>query len=116
MINIPDSVFLKDDAGNLLCPKCQRLVKDCDCPSFEPAKTTTSPIKPLVRIDRSGRKGKIVTQIQRLPANEPYIKQISKELKVRTGSGGTAYLDGGFGVIEIQGDHKKVVEDFLRKI
>ena len=113
MIHIPDSIFPKDTQGNPVCPKCRKLLKDCDCPSFDPTKPKMDLFKPTIKLDRSDRQGKKVTMIQGLPADEAYLKELSKTLKVKTGSGGTTYVSEGFGVIEIQGDHRKTIEKIL---
>jgi len=68
---------------------------------------------PRLRLDRSGRKGKVVTLIERLPHDENFIKAMAHDIKARTGSGGTFYLAGDEGVIEIQGDHRKKISDLL---
>ena len=47
--------------------------------------------------------------INALPRNEAYLKDLSKALKVKTGSGGTFYLTEDGGAIELQGDHKDTV-------
>jgi translation initiation factor 1 len=114
MIDIPDFVYPKDPDGNALCPRCKKLVAQCDCPSSEPPKPKSQSIKPSVRLDKSGRRGKVVTLIRALPRNEKYLKDLAKELKVKTGSGGTFYLDEDGGAIELQGDHKKIVMEFLQ--
>jgi translation initiation factor 1 len=114
MIDIPDFVYPKDKNGKALCPRCKKLVDSCDCPSHEPAKPKVQPVKPSIRLDRSGRKGKVVTLIGALPRNEAYLKDLAKELKVKTGSGGTFYLTEDGGAIELQGDHKEVVMEFFK--
>jgi len=113
MINIPDFVYPKDPKGNALCPRCMKLVSQCDCPSYEPVKPKSPLIKPNIRLDRSGRKGKVVTLISALPTNEEYLKDLSKEFKVKTGSGGTYYLADNAGTIELQGDHKELVIEYF---
>ena len=113
MIKIPDFVYPKDSQGNALCPKCQKLVAACDCPLLEPIKAKPVKIKPRIRLDKSGRKGKVVTLIEELPRNETYLKELAKKLKIKAGSGGTFYFDKDFGVIEIQGDHKELFEQIL---
>ena len=115
MIDIPDFVYPKDPNGNSLCPRCRKLVPQCDCPSLEPAKQKSRPTKPSVRLDRLGRKGKVVTQIGDLPHNEAYLKDLAKVLKVKTGSGGTFYLTDTAGTIQLQGDHKELVIEFFRE-
>jgi len=114
MIDIPDSIFPKDAQGNPVCPKCNKQLKACDCPSFDPTKPKMDLFKPVIKLDKSNRHGKKVTLIQGLPSDEVYLKELSKTLKVKTGSGGTTYVHEGFGVIEIQGDHRKTVEKILK--
>jgi translation initiation factor 1 len=114
MIDIPDFVYPKDQNGNALCPQCRKPVPQCDCPSGEPVKSKSQPIKPGIRLDRSGRKGKVVTLIESLPRNEEYLKELAKTLKVKTGSGGTFYLAENGGTVELQGDHKELVREFFR--
>ncbi len=113
MIDIPDFVYPKDAQGNALCPRCQKIVKDCACPVKEAPKPKAPKIMPYVRLDKSGRRGKVVTVIERLPRDERYLKELSKKLKVKTGSGGTFYMVDDMGVVEIQGDHKKIIEQIL---
>ena len=116
MIDIPDFVYPKDPQGQPLCPRCRKLVGQCDCPGGELIKLKAPAIKPVIRLDRSGRKGKVVTLITSLPRIEKYLKDLSKELKVKTGSGGTFYFNETGGVVELQGDHQQMVRDFfLRK-
>ena len=115
MIKIPDFVYPKDKDGNSLCPQCSKFIKDCICPSLDPVKPKSVKIFPKVRLDKSGRKGKCVTLIENLPCNESYLKNLAKTLKMKTGSGGTFYFTEGVGVVEIQGDHKQLVEQFFIK-
>ena len=51
-----------------------------------------------------------------LQGNEAYLKDLSKELKVKTGSGGTFYFAENGGAIELQGDHKEAVREFFRTV
>jgi len=115
MIDIPDFVYPKDPSGKPLCPRCKKLISQCDCPFIEPAKPKSLPIKPSIRLDRSGRKGKVVTLIGALPHNETYLKDLAKTLKVKTGSGGTFFMDENGGTIELQGDHKESLIEFFRE-
>lgn len=114
MIDIPDFVYPKDASGHALCPRCRKLTAQCDCPSFEPVKTKSQIIKPSIRLDRAGRNGKIVTMIENLPHNEAYLKDLTKTLKVKTGCGGTYYLTENGGTLQLQGDHKEKLIDFLK--
>ena len=113
MIDIPDFVYPKDENGNALFPRCKRQVAYCDCPDAKSQKPKSQPIKPSIRLDKSGRRGKVVTLIGSLPRNEAYLKDLAKELKEKTGSGGTYYLAQDGGTIELQGDHKEIVKEFF---
>ena len=115
MIDIPDFVYPKDDEGNALCPRCKKLVAQCACPSFEKPKPKSPAVKPNIHLDKSGRNGKVVTLIGNLPRMEKYLKDLAKQLKVKTGSGGTFYIKEGAGVVELQGDHKEMVSKFFGK-
>jgi len=115
MIKIPDFVYPKDQEGNALCPRCRKLVNQCDCPSFEAPKVKLQPITPSIRLDKSGRKGKVVTLIECLPSNEAYLKDLARTLKAKTGCGGTFYLAENGGAIELQGDHKALVVTYFGK-
>ena len=116
MIKIPDFVYPKDESGQAICPRCRKLINACDCPVLKPKPNSIQTIKilPKIRLDKSGRKGKCVTLIEELPRNENYLKDLAKKLKMKTGSGGTFYLGENGGIIEIQGDHKKIIEQFFK--
>ncbi len=115
MIDIPDFVYPKDDHGQPLCPCCQKHIPDCDCPGITPKAVKVPKIHPKVLLDKGGRRGKTVTLITALPTDETYLKSLAKTLKSRTGSGGTFYVDQNVGVIEIQGDHREVIEQYFTK-
>ena len=114
MIDIPDFVYPKDANGNALSPRCKKLVAQCDCPSFEKAKPKSQQVKPSIRLDKTGRRGKVVTLIGALPRNHVYLKDLAKQLKAKTGSGGTFYLTEEEGAVELQGDHQETVVEFFR--
>jgi translation initiation factor 1 len=67
----------------------------------------------IVRLHREtkGRKGKGVTLIKGLQLDEPAIKALAKEIKKRTGCGGTVK---DF-VIEIQTDQREIIKTVLEK-
>jgi len=62
-------------------------------------------------LETKGRKGKGVTVVEGLVMNEPDLKALVKELKNACGAGGTL-KDG---VLEIQGDHRAVVQARLEQ-
>lgn len=112
-IHIPDSFFSRDEHGSLLCPKCREVVAVCDCPVWGPPKAKTPSLRPVIRLERSGRKGKTVTVIAGLPKDAALLEDLSRKLKIKTGSGGTFRLLEEEGVIEIQGDQRKVIENIF---
>ena len=60
--------------------------------------------------DRGGRGGKVVTVVRGLRERGPALERTAGELKRLCGAGGTI-KDGG---IEIQGDHRERVAEWLR--
>lgn len=125
MIDIPDSFLDKDETGALVCPKCRKILAACPCPSFDPTSATTrnaerdktspktSLFLPLVRFEKKGRKGKAVTLVERLPTDEAFLKELTRSFKSRIGAGGTYYVEADGGVIEVQGDHRNVLNQML---
>jgi predicted translation initiation factor SUI1 len=98
MIDIPDFVYEKIGGRPPAETQAQKRAK----------------VVPKITLDKSGRKGKMVTVITGLPVDHRYLKDSSRELKIRTGSGGTYFVSDGQGVIEIQGDHREVIAELFR--
>lgn len=69
----------------------------------------------VLRIEKSGRRGKTVTVIDKLPIAEPFLKELTSELKKLCGSGGTFRADGAAGIVEIQGDHRERIRAILEQ-
>jgi len=103
-------VYSTDPARNKVCSKCKQLVPECLC--REDAKTPQPGFMAVIRLEKGGRGGKMVTVIDQLPPSENYLVPLEKMLKMRAGSGGTHYNGASGGVIEIQGDKR----DLIRKI
>lgn len=101
------------------CPKCGRPADKCSCNSGKQKPRPAVDNRPsvpkdgVVRIfrDSKGRKGKTATVITGIPLNEAGLKDLLSELKRKVGSGG-AVKDGA---IEIQGDHREVLLEELKK-
>lgn len=96
-------------AHGRMCPQCDRPSGQCVCRQ----KRATVKGDGVVRIGRQtkGRKGKGVTLITGIPLVDPELKTLARNLKAKCGSGG-AVKDG---VIEIQGDHRTLLVQELKK-
>jgi len=62
-----------------------------------------------LRLERKGRGGKVVTVVAELKGD---LKSLQKELQKYCGTGGTLKN----GQIELQGDHRNKVADYLQKL
>ncbi len=67
----------------------------------------------VFRIEKNGRGGKTVTVLDQLPAYEPFLKELTKELKAKCGVGGSHFIEGIRGCIEIQGDKRDAIKKIL---
>ena len=92
-----------------LCPNCRRPVRECVCPKGAPGAAKSGAI--VVGRATQGRAGKGVTTVTGLPLSAADVEVLATRLKKRCGSGGTV-RDG---VIEIQGEHRDVIEAELVK-
>jgi translation initiation factor 1 len=95
-------------AHGRMCSSCSKPTAECIC-----QKKTVPEGDGVVRVGREtkGRKGKGMTVITGVPLDEMGLKDLAKQLKAKCGAGG-AVKDG---VIEIQGDHREVLLEELRK-
>jgi translation initiation factor 1 len=69
----------------------------------------------VFRIETGSRGGKTVTVIDKLPRQEKFVRELTKELKAKCGTGGTHLLSDDHGVIEIQGDKRKEIKAIFEK-
>ncbi len=92
-----------------MCPVCSEPVAKCQCYQNKEIPQSDG----IVRVGREtkGRKGKGVTVITGVPVDETSLKELAKQLKAKCGAGGTV-RDG---MIEIQGDHRDLMLEELRK-
>ena len=104
-----NSVAVYSTEQGRLCPGCAKPQSACVCAKSGSA----GPGDGIVRISRQtkGRKGKGVSCISGLPLGPEKLAALAKELKQRCGAGGSL-KDG---VIEIQGDHRELLAQELRK-
>lgn len=93
------------------CERCGELEEDCTCPP--PPRVLTAPEKQTARLNVEKRKkGKIVTVVRGLPADENDLPALLVTLKTACGAGGTTKDD----ILEIQGNHLERVRDLLTGI
>lgn len=92
-----------------MCSDCGRPKSECACPKGRSGAVRDG----VVRVGREtkGRKGSGVTVITGVPLPPAELAELATQLKRRCGSGGTV-KDG---VIEIQGDHRDLVVEELKK-
>lgn len=95
-----------------VCPGCGWPDRDCTCSSQRaPNASVPSRIVAKLRMEKKGRGGKTVTVVDGLPNNAAFLKELCMELKRACGTGGA--VDEG--MIELQGDLRDRVRDFLVK-
>ncbi len=102
-----------DDPKDKKCEKCGEFKVDCRCVAEVDVKTAKWVA--VFRLEKGGRGGKIVTVIDQLPKNEIFLKDLTKELKQKCGTGGTYLMDKKEGVIEIQGDKRDSIKAIFEK-
>lgn len=96
------------------CKQCGHLLALCKCKKAEVPQKEYRFVA-VFRLEKKGRGGKEVTVIDQLPKNEIFLKDLTKELKSKCGSGGTYLMDGQEGVIEIQGDKRLQIKTIFEK-
>jgi len=86
-----------------------REIKTCTCRKKKQIPKSDG----VIRVARStkGRKGKGVSVITGIPLKEHELKALAKSLKQKCGTGGTVKN----GIIVIQGDHRNLLVDELKK-
>ncbi len=103
-------VYSTDPRDQVKCPQCQQLKDECRCVKQESADKSYTVV---FRLEKSGRGGKTVTVMEGWPRNETFLKDMTKELKNKCGSGGTHLLEKERSTIEIQGDKREQLKKIL---
>ena len=104
-----NSVVYSTEHGRT-CPACGKPVAGCSCRQKNaPAKTDG-----IVRVGRLTKrcKGKGLSVISGIPLDADGLAALAKQLKQKCGAGGTI-RDG---TVEIQGDHRDMLVDELKKL
>jgi len=103
-------VYSTETAGK--CPVCGWPQRNCQCSSRrDVAAAIPARIVAKLRVEKKGRGGKTVTVVYGLPQNSESLKELSQDLKLACGTGGTATEEG----VELQGDMRDRVRDVLTK-
>ncbi len=92
-----------------ICPNCNQPIKQCRCKKAASVAKSDGIVR--IRRETKGRKGKGVTLITGVPLAENELKELTKTLKQKCGTGGTVKA----GIIEIQGDHRELLLTELQK-
>ena len=95
--------------GDNRCKKCERTLKKCQCLPVTVLKNKSTDTTIKVQYEKKGRKGNGVCVIKNLALPMDELKKLTKELKMRCGSGGSIKDQQ----IEIQGDHRDSIKGFL---
>jgi len=105
--NPTSGLVYSTEAGGRTCPACRQAIAECRCKQPAPPPAGDG----IVRVSREskGRGGKGVTLVKGLPLEADALTALAKQLKAACGSGGTV-KDG---VIEIQGEHRDRVVEWL---
>ena len=105
-----DAGLVYSTESGKMCPGCNKPTAQCTCKK----KQYIPPGDGIVRLmkETKGRKGKGVTLITGVAKDTEGLKKLAKVLKQKCGSGGSVKN----GVIEIQGDHRNVLEKELGRL
>ena len=96
-------------SGGRMCQGCGRPVGECVCREAAPVVAGDGVVR--VRRETKGRKGKGVTVITGVGLDREGLAKLAGELKQMCGAGGT--VKGS--VIEIQGDHRDLLVEELKR-
>ncbi len=96
--------------GGRTCPVCRQPVADCLCGKAAQARPQGDGV---VRVGRETQRrgGKVVTVIRGVPLTGDPLAALGKRLRTACGAGGTL-KDG---VLELQGDHRERVIEWLKQ-
>jgi translation initiation factor 1 len=116
-----DPTVYSTESGRI-CVVCHRPLDTCICKKKGAARPTASRVVSgnklpndgvvRVQIESKGRGGKTVSLVTDLKLNDEAMKELASELKRLCGAGGSIKER----VIEIQGDHRDVLVDELKKL
>ena len=94
-----------------ICSGCGWPADNCRCSRSSATESVPTRIVAKLRLEKKGRGGKTVTVVDGLPHNAAFLKDLSQDLKRACGTGGAVQE----GAVELQGDLRDRVRDFLQK-
>lgn len=95
------------------CERCGQLEAECGCPPEEAPKVYAEPGTQTARVAVEKRKkGKVVTVVRGLPAEQNDLASVLAQAKSKCGAGGTVKGD----TLEVQGDHSERIRALLVEI
>jgi len=94
-----------------ICAGCGWPADNCRCSRSSATESVPTRIVAKLRMEKKGRGGKTVTVVDGLPRNAAFLKDLSQDLKRACGTGGAVQE----GAVELQGDLRDRVRDFLQK-
>jgi translation initiation factor 1 len=106
-----DGRLVYSTAAGRVCPGCGWPADHCRCSKTNATEAVPSKLVAKLRMEKKGRGGKTVTVIYDLPNNATFLKELCGELKRACGTGGSV----ADGAIELQGELRDRVRDFLAK-
>ena len=93
------------------CAVCGWPIDNCQCSKARANEPVPDKVVAKLRMEKSGRGGKIVSVIYDLPHNAGFLKALCADLKKACGTGGAVAEN----TIELQGDQRERLRDLLRK-
>lgn len=98
------------------CDECGELESECVCPPPEPFRRDPADQTAKLALEKR-KKGKWVTVVRGLPHDGNDLPDLLTRIKNHCGAGGTlAESDCEDPVLEIQGDHRERVTQFLQQL
>jgi translation initiation factor 1 len=105
-----DNPTVYSSQAGRICPDCGRPIGQCLCTKKKAAVTKNDGIVKVQR-ESKGRGGKVVSLVTGLELDGDSLRKLAGELKRICGAGGAVKE----GVIEIQGDHRELLVEALKK-
>jgi translation initiation factor 1 len=95
------------------CEVCERPLTECTCPRDASGRVRRPrDQRAVVRLEKKGRRGKVVTVVDGLDPHASDLASIGRALRGTCGTGGTVRDE----TIELQGDHREAVAETLRSL